>query len=171
VSAKTATATATTVKRRRLAIRLGLVALWFILIVLLFVNGKGHVLILDNQPMPGVTPLAEGFSVSVDGRKPVSFSFGLDRDMAKVQGQSHRITVTGLPGGQTVSKDIAIKLDDEMAILSIPKLVAGVEPAVATFVPKTAAPSPEPEAASSPAAGSEAALPDGGLLPAVLPVP
>lgn len=179
MSVKTVTPSASTgqirpgpaIRRRRLAIRLGLVAVWFALIALLFVNGKGHVLLLDNQPMAGITPLAEGFMVSVDGGKPVSFSFGLDRDMAKVQGQSHRITVTGLPGGQTVSKDIQINLNDEMAILSIPKLVAGIEPAVTTFVPKNAVASPATEEPALPLSGPEAALPDGGLLSPVLPVP
>jgi hypothetical protein len=122
--------------------------------------------------MDGISPLPQGFSVSVDGLDPVSFSFGLDRDMAKVQGQSHRISVTGLSAGKSVQKNITLDLNDEMAILSIPKLVAGIEPAVTKFIPKAAVPVTNENrdgdnqftSPGSAEPGAELPVPDGGAV-------
>jgi hypothetical protein len=155
------------IRQRRLIIRIGLILVWLGLIAFLFNSGKGHTLLVDNQAIDGMAPLPGGFSVSIDGRDPVEFSFGLDRDMVKLQGQNHHVTVTGLAEGRSVSKDFSIKLGDEMALLSIPRLVAGSGEAVSAFVPTTAPTTPgageQGGSYSSPASSDAPALPDGGL--------
>lgn len=120
------------IKSRRLLVRGVLAVVYAALMALAFVLGKGHTLLLDNKDSEdGSVKAIESFTVSVNGGEPIEFMSG-DRDLAKVRAQWHTIKIN--INGQIVEKKITIPLGLDMALLSIPKLVAGVEPAVVPFV-------------------------------------
>ena len=121
------------VKSRRLAVRLGLVLVYAVFIWGVFSYGKGHTLFIDNKDSEdGSIKAAESLSVSVDGQEGIELAAG-DRDMARIQGQSHRVVIT-LKDGQKVEKRITVPLNEDALLVSLPKLLAG-QPAVIKFVP------------------------------------
>jgi hypothetical protein len=125
------------VQRRRLLVRCGLGVVYAALIAIVFNFGKGHTLIIDNQDAEdGSVKAIESLSVSVDGQEAIDLQGG-DRDMAKVRGQGHVVEIT--VGGQKTSTRIRVPLNEDMLLLSLPKLLAG-QPAVIPFVPKDVAP-------------------------------
>jgi len=125
------------IKSRRLLVRIALIVVWALFIAVIFIFGKGHTLILDNKDAEdGSVKAFESLSVSVDGQDPIDLQAG-DRDMAKVRAQSHKVEVT-VKDGQKVVKAIHVPLNEEVVLLSIPKLMAGAPDAVIKFVPKEA---------------------------------
>ncbi len=120
---------------KRLLIRSGLVSVYVCLLLLTFVLGKGHSLIIDNKDLADGTLSADrnGNMVSVDGREATEMYPG-DRIMELVKGQSHTIVIEDFSGSQRIERRIKLPLGEEMLLVSIPKLVAGMEPAVETFV-------------------------------------
>jgi hypothetical protein len=131
---------------RRTAVRVGLVIVYVGLVALTFVSGKGHTILVDNKAAAdGSAPAVDGVMVSVDGQEPLEMYAG-DRDMAKVKGQSHRVSVEAVAGGKKIERAIRLPMDDDMVLLSVPKLVAGVEPFIERFTPLDAAPPPAGEA-------------------------
>ncbi len=124
---------------RRLAVRSGLLAAYLALMALLFVHGKGHTILLDNKDAEdGSCRAFEDVTVSVDGGEEDQMARN-DRDKAQVRGQSHRVVIT-VTGGQKIEKWIRVPLNRDMLLLSIPKLAAGIEPAIVPFVPLDVAP-------------------------------
>jgi hypothetical protein len=71
--------------------------------------------------------------VSVDGREAVELYAG-DRDMAQLKGQRHRVSVEDFSGGNKIEKSFKLPLHTDMLLISIPKLVAGIEPFIEPFV-------------------------------------
>ena len=127
------------VKGRRLLVRIALGVVYVALLAFVFVFGKGHTLILDNKDSEdGSVKAIESLTVSVDGQEPIDLSAG-DRDMAKVRGQGHRVDITA-KDSQMVEHRITVPLSEDMLLLSLPKLLAGVNPAVIPFVAKDVAP-------------------------------
>jgi hypothetical protein len=100
----------------------------------------------------------------VNGGEPMEFMAG-DRDMAVVRAQWHTIKVD--INGQVVEKKFTVPLGEEMVLLSIPKLLAGQEPAVVPFVLENAPPPPEEPAVEDPAA----ATPEGATTPEAATAP
>jgi hypothetical protein len=130
------------VKRRRTAVRAGLVAVYFGLVALTFVAGKGHTILVDNKaPADGSVKAIDGVMVSVDGREALEMYVG-DRDIARVKGQSHRVSIEIISGGEKLEKTVRLPLDDDMVLLSLPKLVGGIEPFLERFTALEAAPPP-----------------------------
>ena len=128
-------------KIRRLAVRAGLLVVYVALMCVAFIFGKGHTVLLDNKDsQDGTVKAIESMTVSVNGGEPIEFMGG-DRDMAKVRAQWHTIKVD--INGQVVEKKFTVPLGADMVLLSIPKLLAGVEPAVVPFVPENEPPAPE----------------------------
>ena len=134
------------VKSRRLLVRGGLVIVYLLLIAIVYVFGKGHTLLLDNKDSEdGSVKAFENVTVTVDNQDPIDFMSG-DRDQAKLQAQWHKVKVE--VNGQTVEKKIKLPVGENMLLLSIPKFVAGIEPAIIPFVPKEE-PAPPAEDTSS----------------------
>ncbi|MGA2082176.1 MAG: DUF6672 family protein [Holophaga sp.] len=130
------------VRTRRLIVRAALCVVYVCLVGLVFALGKGHTIILDNKDAEdGSVKAIESLSISVDGQEPIDLQAG-DRDMAKVRGQGHKVEVTVMDG-QKVENRIRVPLGEELVLLSIPKLMAGVKPAVVPFVPKEDATPPD----------------------------
>jgi hypothetical protein len=135
------------VRRRRLLVRAALVLVYAGLMGLVFVRGKGHTILLDNKDSEdGAVQAIETLTVSVDGQEPIDLAAG-ERDQAKVQGQGHRVVIT--VKGQKVERRITVPLSEEMLLLSLPKLLAGVQPAVTPFVPPEAPPADDQKGQSN----------------------
>ncbi len=134
---------------RRLAIRLALVVVYAGLVLLTFVLGKGHSLIIDNKDLAdgSLTAAMDGNMVSIDGGEASELYPG-DRIMETVKGQSHTVAIEDMSGGNRVERRITLPLGQDMLLVSIPKLIAGVAPAVEVFVPVNVAPPSESEAES-----------------------
>jgi hypothetical protein len=130
-------------KTRRLIVRGGLLLVYGTLIGLSLVLGKGHTVLLDNKDSEdGSVKAIESLTVSVDGQDSMEFMAG-DRDITKVRSQWHTLVVD--MNGQKTEKKFKVPLGEDMVLLSIPKLLAGVEPAVIPFVPRDEpAPAGEP---------------------------
>ncbi len=154
------------IRKRRLIVRCAALALYIGLIVLAFMGGKGHTLLVDNKDAEDGSYKAfpDGLSVSVDGREPIAFEFGVDRDMVKLIGQSHTLKIEGLPDGKTVVRQIRLPVGAEMLLVSVPRLMAGLKPDVEVFVPKivtTSGQSLESNAFTSPGGTPQNMAPEG----------
>jgi hypothetical protein len=135
------------VRRRRRAIRIGLLAVYAGLIVLLFVSGKAHVVLLDNKDTETVEA-PDGVLVSVNGGEELELYRG-DRDKATVQGRSMHVRLEVFADGTVFEKRLRLPLGKDMLLLSLPSLLAGSEPALVPFVPAAASAPVEEEAFSS----------------------
>ena len=110
--------------------------------------GKGHTLLIDNKDAEdGSVQAIDGVMVAVDRQEPLELYSG-DRDKALVMGQSHAISIEVIGDGTKVVKRIRLPMGGDMLLLSIPKLAAGIEPAVIPFVAPQAPP-PEEAAGES----------------------
>lgn len=126
---------------RRWAIRIACFAVYCVVIVFLFVNGKGHTILIDNKDAAdGAHPALEYALVGVDGAEGAEYYPG-DRDKASVKGQVHRVVVE-LDDGTKVEKTIRVPLSEDMVLVSVPLLIADADGAVVPFVPLDAAPPP-----------------------------
>lgn len=151
-------------RSRRAALRLALSVLWVAAAAALFLNYRGHTVLVDNKDAPDGSRAASGVvKVVLDGGKPVEFFRG-DRDKFAVVGARHRIRAETAGGsGAAAEKEFRLPVGADVFLLSVPKLLAGVEPFVEPFRTE-AAPSrdEEPPAADTGAPGSsgpEPALP------------
>ena len=135
-------------KTRRMLVRGVLAIVYIALMSLAFVMGKGHTILLDNKDSEdGSLKAFANVNVSVDGQEPINFTEGV-RDQTKVTAQKHTIKIIVMTGetvdanGQTVEptvvktieKKFTVPLGMDIALLSIPKLAAGVEPALISYV-------------------------------------
>jgi len=121
------------VKKRRLIIRLSLVVVWIGLGVLLFVLNRGHSLLIDNRNVEDPALRAPDLiSVSLNRDKPLEFFRG-DRDIFKVRGGKHRIFIEFSDGKPPFQADIDLPLWPDMFLLSIPKMINGIEPYIEVF--------------------------------------
>ncbi len=136
-----------TVITRRWIIRAALAVLYVAAAVALFVTGKGHTILVDNKDDPaGAYSALRGATVQIDRQKPMDF-FPRDRDLFVVKGQTHRIRVTLHGSRQEKTARFRVPLGREMTLLSLPKLMEGMEPWTEIFVPPTAAERAEARAA------------------------
>lgn len=134
---------------RRLLIRLALVVVYVGLVMATFVLGKGHSLIIDNKDLDDgtLTAAMEGNLVSIDGKEATEVYPG-DRIMETVKGQTHTVAIEDMSGGNRIERRITLPLGEDTLLVSIPKLIAGVAPAVEVFVPLNVAPPSESESDS-----------------------
>jgi len=153
---------------RRTLVRTALILVYVGLMVLVFVFGKGHTLLVDNKDVAGTDLRAYSLvKITVDNLKPSEETKG-DRDMFKIKGQKHRI-VLEVPGDPNkIVRYVTIPMGSEIVLLSIPKLAAGQDP-FETFVPAEAV-TPDREAQSFTSAGSGEATTPSAEVP-VLPTP
>jgi hypothetical protein len=122
-----------TVKRRRLLIRLALSALWIGLGVLLFTLNRGHTLLVDNRNVENPSLRAPDLiKVTVDQGKAIEFFRG-DRDIFDVGGGRRRIYVEFSDGSPPFEAHFTLSLGPDMFILSIPRMLNGMEPFIEVF--------------------------------------
>jgi len=121
------------VNRRCLLIRLALAVIWISLGVLLFVKNRGHTVLIDNKNVdtPQITA-PDMIRVKVDGKNEMEFFKG-DRDLVKVAGSRHRIRVEFNDGSAPFNAQFSLPLGPDMFLLSIPKMLNGIEPYIEVF--------------------------------------
>jgi hypothetical protein len=73
-------------------------------------------------------------TVSIDNGDPLEYYPG-DRDKAVVQGQKHTLTIEIFDTGKVITRTFKIPLWTDMVLISVPKLVAGIEPWMEPFTP------------------------------------
>ena len=121
------------VKQRRLLIRLTLVVFWIALGILLFVLNRGHSILLDNRNLTSPELRApDMIKVTVNKLKPLEFFRG-DRDVADVGGGRQRVKVEFSDGTPPFEAVFKLPLGPDMFILSIPKMINGIEPYIEVF--------------------------------------
>lgn len=154
-------------RQGRLMVRFMLVASLVGILVLTFFSGRGHTILIDNKDaLDGSASAIDGVLVSIDGLKALELYSG-DRDMQKVKGQRHSVKVETINDGTKVERTIELPLMSDMMLLSIPKLVLGIEPCLETFVPLNIAPASDESVGNT----NSFTSPDAVLAPDAIPVP
>lgn len=121
-------------QRRKLVIRLSLVIIWVGLGILLFVLNRGHTLLVDNRNVDDLGLRAPDLiKVTVNRRKPLEFLRG-SRDIFNVGGGRQRIYVEFSDGRPPFETRFKLPLGPDMFLLSIPKMIHGIEPYIEVFI-------------------------------------
>ncbi len=145
--------------RKRLIVRSALVAVYVALLVLMLLLGKRHTILIDNKEAEdGSYAAIDGMSVQIDSLESAEYYPG-DRDKAVVNGQRHKIKVEIFSESKVVEQSFTVPFGQDMLILSVPKLVAGITPYVETFVPPTESAVPS-DSTQPQAFGGETAVPE-----------
>ncbi len=151
------------VKMRRIILRSGLAVVWIGVLVAIFLLDRGHTVFVDNKAAAdGRYEAVEFMKVSIDGGKGVEFFDG-DRDRFPVVGAAHRIRVEFTDGRPALEKEFRLPLMTDLFLLSVPKMIAGIDPFVEPFVMEIATSRTEDE--GPPAAAGGAADPGGTPAP------
>jgi hypothetical protein len=115
-------------KKRRLLLRLAVVVVWIGLGVLLFVMNRGHTLLVDNHNVEDLNIIAPApIKVTVNKGRPLEFFRG-DRDIFQVGGGSQRIYIEFGDCTPPFEKRFSLPLGPDMFLLSVPKMINGIEP-------------------------------------------
>jgi hypothetical protein len=121
------------VNQRRLVIRVSLAALWILLGTILFIFFRGHTLLVDNRNIQDLNIRAPDLiKVSVNGSLPLEFLRG-DRDIYRLSGSNHRIRIEVSGGASPFEGVFRLPLKDDMYLLSVPKMIRGIEPYIEVF--------------------------------------
>jgi hypothetical protein len=156
-------------KRRMRVVRLGLAILYLGLGAAMMLSGRSHTVLIDNKGADdGSYEALDGILVSVDGKEGLEYYPG-DRDKALVQGQRHRIRVELFSDGTITEKTFKVAFGESLVLLSVPKMVKGIEPFVERFVPLVVAPLPGDSSEMSGYTSPEAVLPVQAPIEAVPP--
>lgn len=119
-------------KKMQTAVKIGLIFCYFFIMALMFVLGRSHTVIIDNNSEPaGAYKAIDGCSVSFNGGKAIEMFKG-DRDKILLRGQSHTVTISFFNGQEDVTGTIRIPLFEDAVLVSLPALSAGRE-AVSPF--------------------------------------
>jgi hypothetical protein len=120
-------------KVRRLLVRGALLIIYVVVMVLMIYSGRRHTILIDNKDAPdGSYSAVNGMEVSIDTQESSEYYPG-DRDKALVQGQKHTIKVTVFDDNRTLEKTFTVPLWSDMMIISVPKMVTGIEPWIEPF--------------------------------------
>jgi len=127
--------------KRKLLVRSAGLIIVVLIAVLLYTNGKGYTLLLDNKDMEidGISYQAlEMVTVRIDHHEPVEL-YPRDRDMVLVPGKGHKATVTiyDKQYNEIAAKKLSfhIKEKGEMFLLSFPALAQDAEGWIIPFTP------------------------------------
>ncbi|MBO5731444.1 MAG: hypothetical protein J6R67_09620 [Treponema sp.] len=116
-----------------IAIR-GIICLCYLLLaILMFVTGRTHTLLVDNKGnQDGSYSAVNGMTVVVDNTTSEEL---LKNDRAKVvvKGQNVKLLVKSFDGSVNQEFRLKIPLLQDTVLVSIPKLIAGIEPALEPF--------------------------------------
>ena len=131
--------------RRKRVIRAALVLAWLFLGTLLFIFNRGHTLLVDNHNLQDLNIRAPDLiTVSIDGGNLREFLRG-DRDRYNLGGINHRIRIEFSDGTAPFEGTFKLPLKDDMYLLSIPKMISGIEPSLEVFHTVRETRSPEEE--------------------------
>lgn len=121
-------------KQRRLFIRVAIILLWVSLGVVIFILNRGHSVLVDNHNLDDFGFRAPDLiKVSIDAQKPLEFFRG-DRDLFKVKGKNHRINIEFSDGTPPFQGQFSLPLGPDMFLLSLPKMIMGMEPFLEVFI-------------------------------------
>jgi hypothetical protein len=135
---------------RRILICSALGILWIGLGCILFVVNRGHALLVDNRNVQEINLRAPDLiTVSIDGQRGLELLRG-DRDRLMVKGINHHIRVEFSDGTAPFEGDFKLPLKGDMYLISIPRMMGGIEPFLEVFhtAPEPRAPEeelPQPE--------------------------
>jgi hypothetical protein len=119
--------------KRRNIIRAAFIILWIGLGVILFIFNRGHALLVDNRNLQDEGIRAPDLiTVFVDNQNGLEFFRG-DRDRFQVAGSNHRISIEFSDGRPPFEGTFTLPIKDDMYILSVPKMISGIEPFVEVF--------------------------------------
>ncbi len=121
----------TLVLRRRIT-RGAFIVVYIVSAIFLFMFSRGHTLLVDNKSVAGL-PAVSMMTVKVDMGKAVEFLSG-DRDRFTVVGSRHTIRIEFFDGRPPFIGEITLPLGPDQFLLSVPKLIAGIDPAWEVFV-------------------------------------
>ncbi|MDR2597914.1 MAG: hypothetical protein LBC76_11425 [Treponema sp.] len=120
-------------EKRSLFIRLTLVLIWIITGFLIFITCRGHTLLVDNKNVEDVNLQAPDLiTVTVDKSKTLEFFKG-DRDRFEVSGGNHKIYIEFSDGRPPFEAKFKLPLKPDIFILSVPKMINGIEPWIEEF--------------------------------------
>jgi len=115
------------VRTRRLVVRAALVVVYLALSVFVFLNGRGHTLLIDNKSLPdGSVQAFRRVKVFVDGNEPLEL-YARDRELVKLTGQTHRVRIETQEGATRLEATFRIDLKTDMVLLSVPKMASGAD--------------------------------------------
>ncbi|PKL24029.1 MAG: hypothetical protein CVV47_12265 [Spirochaetae bacterium HGW-Spirochaetae-3] len=115
------------VRTRRFVVRAAIVAVYLALSVFVFLNGRGHTLLIDNKTLPdGGAQAFRRVKVFIDGQDPLEM-YARDRELVKLTGQTHRVRIETQEGATRLEASFRIDLKTDMVLLSIPKMAAGAD--------------------------------------------
>jgi hypothetical protein len=134
-----------TVNVRMILIRAVLCVLWVSIGIVIFVFFRGHTLLVDNRNIEEASIRAPDLiTVYVNKEKGLEFFRG-DRDRFTVSGSRHSIRVEFSDGRPPFETAFALPIRDDTYILSVPRMINGIDPFVEVFqmVPEPRAPEEE----------------------------
>ena len=112
-------------KKAQRFVKIGLVILYLLIMALMFLLGRSHTVLIDNNTDPsGAYKAIDGCSISFNGDKPIEMFKG-DRDKLLLRGQTHRVTVRFFDGRDDINGTISIPLFEDAVLVSIPAIVSG----------------------------------------------
>ncbi|MGP1418316.1 MAG: DUF6672 family protein [Sphaerochaetaceae bacterium] len=112
--------------------RTALIAVLVLLAVLMFVIGRQHSILIDNKAIEIDGAEHKAFSlcqVRIDGLEEKELA-RRDRIEVKVQGQRHKITLSYVDSSnndKTLEVRFRVPLGEDMVLISLPALAAGLE--------------------------------------------
>ena len=125
---------------RKTVVRAVLGVAYAAVLVLMLVTGRQHTVLIDNADAPdGSFAAVDGMAVQVNRLESAEYYPG-DRDKAMVKGQKHRIKVEIFNEGKVEERAFRVPFGQDMVILSVPKMLAGIDPWIEPFSVRQAQP-------------------------------
>ena len=110
-----------------------LAIIYILLLVLTFVCGRTHTLLIDNKSASdGSYKAVKMMEVTVNKDKAVELMSG-DRDKWTVKGQKVKLVIDFFDGRPSQEFKLRIPLGQDVMFLSVPKLLAGIDDALVPF--------------------------------------
>lgn len=148
-----------TSKSKRWIVRSALAVVYVAIVILMMVTGRSHTILIDNKGAADDSYQAvDGMEVQIDRQEALEYYPG-DRDKALVKGQRHSIKVEVFADGSVVEKPLRLPFGQDMILLSVPKMLAGIEPWMEPFTPLQA----QAQAQADQAAEDKAAAGEEGM--------
>lgn len=115
-------------KKGQRLVKIGLIIFYVFIMVLMFLFGRSHTVLIDNNNDPnGIYKAIDGCTISFNGEKPIEMFKG-DRDKIMLRGQSHHVKVSFFNGQEDITGIITIPLFEDAVLVSIPAFAAGKNP-------------------------------------------
>ena len=120
-------------KKRTIIVRSVIGVIYVLLLVLMFVTGRSHTVLIDNRAAEdGSFDAIKAMTVTVGHNAPSDFMKG-DRDKFTVKGQKLKIKVESFDGKIDETYTLHIPLKEDTVIVSIPRLAKGIDGAMEKF--------------------------------------